>query len=72
MPIYTITITANLPDSYFEPSAADLKYAQTTLQARAKALVDAPLQTQKLREEKEADRRKRWPTVCFSPSSLPA
>ncbi|XP_006459206.1 hypothetical protein AGABI2DRAFT_149377 [Agaricus bisporus var. bisporus H97] len=50
-----------LPDEYFVPTAADLKDAQSTLTARTKALVDAPLQSRAVREAAEKSKRDRWP-----------
>ncbi|KAF4597416.1 hypothetical protein EYR40_007868 [Pleurotus pulmonarius] len=50
-----------LPDSYFTPTAADLKAAQATLSSRTKALVDAPLQTRSVREAQDVAKKARWP-----------
>ncbi|KAH8117752.1 hypothetical protein DFH11DRAFT_856240 [Phellopilus nigrolimitatus] len=54
---------ANLPSEFFDPTSADLKSAQATLSARAKTLQEAPLLTEKLRNEKDQARRGRWPTA---------
>lgn len=58
--------TAPLPDEYFEPTAADLRDAQTTLIARSRALTEAPLQLRMTREAIEKAKRDRWPLVCLS------
>ncbi|KAF5326896.1 hypothetical protein D9619_004605 [Psilocybe cf. subviscida] len=50
-----------LPDSYFTPTAADLKNAQTTLAARTQALTNAPLQLRAVREAEVKAKRDRWP-----------
>ncbi|KAL0954709.1 hypothetical protein HGRIS_003663 [Hohenbuehelia grisea] len=54
-----------LPDSYFVPTAADLKAAQDTLSARTRALVDAPLQTRAVREANETTKRAKWPNTTI-------
>lgn len=53
----------DLPDAYFQPSAADLKAAQASLSARTQALVNAPLRTQAMRDADDKARRARWPTT---------
>ena len=55
----------DLPESYFTPTAADLKAAQATLTARSQALVNAPLQLRTTREAAERAKRDRWPNVSF-------
>jgi tether containing UBX domain for GLUT4 len=60
--------TANLqplPDSFFTPTAADLKAAQATLSARSQALVNAPLQLRTTREAEERAKRDRWPNTTI-------
>ena len=52
-----------IPDSFFTPTAADLKAAQATLSARTHALVNAPLQLRAAREAEEKVKRDRWPNV---------
>lgn len=52
-----------LPESYFIPSAADLKAAQATLTARTQTLVNAPFQLRATREATERAKRDRWPNV---------
>jgi len=55
----------DLPDSYFQPSAADLKAAQASLSRRTQALVNAPLKTHAIREAEEKTKRARWPTTTI-------
>jgi tether containing UBX domain for GLUT4 len=55
---------SDLPDSYFTPTTADLKAAQSTLAARTSALVNAPLRLRATREVNEKAKRERWPNVC--------
>jgi len=54
-----------LPESYFTPTAADLKAAQATLTARSQALVNAPLQLRATREAAERAKRDRWPITTI-------
>jgi len=54
-----------LPESYFTPTAADLKAAQATLTARTQALVNAPLQLRATREATEKAKRDRWPNTTI-------
>jgi len=54
-----------LPDSYFQPSTADLKAAQASLSARTQSLVNAPLRTQAMREAEDKAKRARWPTTTI-------
>ncbi|TDL26324.1 hypothetical protein BD410DRAFT_895719 [Rickenella mellea] len=54
-----------LPPNFLDPTAADLRAAQDSLSARARSLNERPLMTQKLRDEKETNRRNRWPTVTI-------
>ncbi|KAH0833160.1 hypothetical protein J3R83DRAFT_12186 [Lanmaoa asiatica] len=54
-----------LPESYFTPTAADLKAAQATLTARTQALVSAPLQLRATREAAERAKRDRWPNTTI-------
>jgi tether containing UBX domain for GLUT4 len=63
---FLIRISEPLPDSFFTPTAADLKAAQATLSARSQALVNAPLQLRTTREAEERAKRDRWPNVrCY-------
>ncbi|EIM91185.1 uncharacterized protein STEHIDRAFT_152843 [Stereum hirsutum FP-91666 SS1] len=55
----------DLPDSYFEPSAADIRSAQAALHARTQALTDAPFQTRAAREQAEKKKTERWPTTTI-------
>ncbi|PCH42606.1 hypothetical protein WOLCODRAFT_120813 [Wolfiporia cocos MD-104 SS10] len=64
-PPQSTTERKELPDSYFQPSAADLKAAQASLSARTQALVNAPLRTQAMREAEEKAKRARWPTTTI-------
>jgi len=59
------TSSEDLPDSYFTPTAADLKGAQATLSARTQALVNAPLQLRAQREATEKSKRDRWPSTTI-------
>jgi tether containing UBX domain for GLUT4 len=59
----TLLLPEALPDSYFTPTAADLKSAQATLSARTQALTNAPLQLRAVREAEERAKRDRWPKV---------
>jgi len=61
------SIGATLPDNsdYFKPTMADLKLAQDSLAHRAKLLQDAPLLTAKLRNEKEEEKRNRFPNTTI-------
>jgi len=52
-----------LPESYFTPTAADLKAAQATLTARTQVLVNALLQLRATREAAEKAKRDRWPNT---------
>ena len=62
--IFNAQLTAaDLPPQYFEPTANDLRATQASLSARAAALRDAPLLTQKLREEKQKEKIGRFPVV---------
>ncbi|KAH7919368.1 hypothetical protein BV22DRAFT_1040964 [Leucogyrophana mollusca] len=64
----TTTTPANpqeLPDTYFTPTAADLKAAQATLSARTQSLVNAPLQVRAAREASEKAKRDRWPNTTI-------
>ncbi|KAH8094570.1 hypothetical protein BXZ70DRAFT_365123 [Cristinia sonorae] len=56
---------AELPEAYFQPSAADLKAAQASLSARTQALVNAPLRTSVMREAEDKARRAKWPTATI-------
>lgn len=55
----------DLPDSYFTPSAADLRAAQASLTARAQSLVDAPLRTQSMREAEDKVKRSKYPMTTI-------
>ncbi|EGN99032.1 hypothetical protein SERLA73DRAFT_90181, partial [Serpula lacrymans var. lacrymans S7.3] len=55
----------DLPDSYFTPTAADLKAAQATLSGRTQSLVNAPLQIRSVREATEKAKRDKWPNTTI-------
>lgn len=55
----------DLPDDYFQPTAADLKAVQHTLSARTQALVNAPLQLRTVREANEKAKLDRWPNTTI-------
>jgi len=55
----------DLPDSYFTPTAADLKAAQATLSGRTQSLINAPLQIRSVREATEKAKRDKWPNTTI-------
>ncbi|KAJ3890979.1 hypothetical protein GG344DRAFT_48310 [Lentinula edodes] len=57
--------STDLPDSYFNPTASDLKLAQTQLSARTQALTNAPLQLRTTREAAEKAKKERWPNTTI-------
>ncbi|KAG8213165.1 hypothetical protein J3R82DRAFT_11574, partial [Butyriboletus roseoflavus] len=59
------TLLGELPESYFTPTAADIKAAQATLSARTQALINAPLQLRATREAAESAKRDRWPNTTI-------
>jgi len=60
-PAFSAGSPSELPESYFTPTAADLKAAQATLTARTQALVNAPLQLRATREAADRAKKDRWP-----------
>ncbi|KIJ66800.1 hypothetical protein HYDPIDRAFT_85448 [Hydnomerulius pinastri MD-312] len=54
-----------LPESYFTPTASDIKAAQATLTARTQAMVNAPLQLRATREAADKAKRDRWPNTTI-------
>ncbi|KAI0688102.1 hypothetical protein BC835DRAFT_1419442 [Cytidiella melzeri] len=56
---------SELPESYFTPTAADLKTAQESLAARTQALVNAPLRTQAMRDEEQKAKLAKYPTTTI-------
>ncbi|KAF8581068.1 hypothetical protein K439DRAFT_256203 [Ramaria rubella] len=55
----------DLPDSYFEPTASELKSSyQAQVRAR-EALVNAPLKTREIRERESNSKLSRWPTTTI-------
>jgi tether containing UBX domain for GLUT4 len=57
------SVMRDLPDEFYNPTAADLKAAQATLHARTEGLKNAPLRTQEMREKGQKEKEARWPTV---------
>jgi len=55
------SLAPELPDSYFTPTAADIRDAQSTLAARTQALTNAPLQLRAARDAEAKAKRDRWP-----------
>lgn len=56
-------LSASLPDSFYSPTANDLKSAQATLEARTRNLADSPLELRAVREAREQAKGDRWLTV---------
>ena len=54
---------ADVPDSFYTPTAADLRAAQAHLAARTQALTNAPLQLRARREADAKAKLDRWPEV---------
>ncbi|KAJ3478529.1 hypothetical protein NLI96_g9694 [Meripilus lineatus] len=59
------TRLGDLPESYFVPSAADLRAQQNSLIARTQALSNAPLKTQAMRDAEEKAKRTKYPTTTI-------
>lgn len=55
---------SDLPDSYFEPTANELKAIYHAQVKAREALANAPLKTQQIRERELQSKMERWPTVC--------
>ncbi|GJE85667.1 Ubiquitin regulatory domain X-containing protein [Phanerochaete sordida] len=55
----------DLNDSFFTPSAADLKAAQDSLSARTQALTNAPLRTQAMRDAELKAKMAKYPTTTI-------
>ncbi|KAI0636156.1 hypothetical protein C8Q77DRAFT_1101942 [Trametes polyzona] len=53
--------SSDLPDRYFDVTAADLRAQQASLAAKRDALQNAPLRTAAMREAEDKKRRARWP-----------
>lgn len=66
LPTDHVYVAVDLPDDYFQPTAADLKAVQHTLSARTQALVNAPLQLRTVREANEKAKLDRWPNVSLA------
>ena len=62
--------SVDLPESYFSPTAADLKAAQESLSARTQALNNAPLRTQAMRDAELKTKLAKYPTVSIRTSSV--
>ncbi|KAI8969855.1 hypothetical protein BD414DRAFT_502364 [Trametes punicea] len=54
-----------LPDHYFDVTAADVRAQQAMLTARRDALHNAPLRTAAMREAEDRKRRARWPQTTI-------
>lgn len=54
-----------LPESFFVPSAADLKAAQDSLSVRTHTLMNAPLRTQAMRDADTKVRMQKYPTTTI-------
>lgn len=52
-----------LPESFFTPTADEIKVSQATLASRAQALNNAPLQLRATRQAAEKAKKDRWPNV---------
>ncbi|KAI0833759.1 hypothetical protein BC628DRAFT_1345173 [Trametes gibbosa] len=55
----------DLPDNYFDVTAADLRAQQASLAARRDALQNAPLRTAAMRDAEDKKRRARWPQTTI-------
>lgn len=55
---------AELNDSDFEPTSAELQAAYAGQKQRLDALVNAPLKTQAIKEREQKAKIGRWPKVC--------
>ncbi|KAI0788072.1 hypothetical protein C8Q74DRAFT_653541 [Fomes fomentarius] len=58
-------LRSELPESYFEHTAADVRAQQASLIARRDALHNAPLKTAAIREAEDKKRRARWPQTTI-------
>ncbi|KAI0353805.1 hypothetical protein OH77DRAFT_1406494 [Trametes cingulata] len=56
---------SELPDHYFDVTAADVRAQQASLIARRDALQNAPLRTAAMREAEDKKRRARWPQTTI-------
>ncbi|KAI0759564.1 hypothetical protein BD413DRAFT_596199 [Trametes elegans] len=56
---------SDLPDSYFDVTAADVRAQQASLAARRDALQNAPLRTAAMREAEAKKRKARWPQTTI-------
>ncbi|OCH94883.1 hypothetical protein OBBRIDRAFT_884435 [Obba rivulosa] len=54
-----------LPDSYFTPTAAELRAQQASLSARTDALTNAPWRTRAMRDAEDKAKRARWPQTTI-------
>ncbi|KAI0346322.1 hypothetical protein BDW22DRAFT_1323491 [Trametopsis cervina] len=59
------TVAAELPETYFTPSPADLKAAQDSLTARTQSLVNAPLRTQAMRDAEQKAKEAKYPATTI-------
>ncbi|KAI0749909.1 hypothetical protein C8Q80DRAFT_1314256 [Daedaleopsis nitida] len=56
---------SELPDNYFDATAADVRAQQAMLTARRDALQNTPLRTTAMREAEDKKRRARWPQTTI-------
>ncbi|RDX43992.1 hypothetical protein OH76DRAFT_1360408 [Lentinus brumalis] len=56
---------SDLPDNYFDPTAADVRAQQAMLTARRDALQNTPLRTAAMREADTKRRHARWPQTTI-------
>ncbi|KAJ3192345.1 Tether containing UBX domain for GLUT4, partial [Entophlyctis luteolus] len=54
-----------LPDSFFELTATELKHAHASARSANKAAQDAPLMTKAMRDRQDAERAAKWPKTMI-------
>lgn len=59
--------SADLPEEYFQPTAAEITSAYAAQTRAREALSNGPLKTQAIREREERARISKWPNVCWFP-----
>jgi len=64
-PVGDVTSLVDLPDSFFNPTAADIRLAQSQLSARTDALINAPLQLKAKRTAVEQTKFSKWPNTTI-------
>jgi tether containing UBX domain for GLUT4 len=60
--------TVELPETFFELSSNELKYALSSLSSRVRALEDAPLMTKAMRDRQDDLKRQKYPKVRSFPA----